>query len=235
MIMKILTFDQSRCTNCGICRIVRSLVKKGEFRPEASRIRIELSDLADNVPAGQNPALRAVVCQHCAKPACVTACMRGIIHKDPATGVVLRNWEDCFRCAACQVMCPVGAPLEDGEMKAFVTCDLCTAERESGGLPGEEPLCSALCPTGALRYEDVQAASAALREQYARRMLTALPDPFGDGDKAAETEAAQQGLPEPDWKAVSKEIEKALGIKAGVRSLKAWSRKLRKEAEEEVR
>lgn len=151
--MKVLTFDQSRCTRCGACQAVCSLAKKGAAQPSEARIHIRGAEGPE--------ALRAAVCQHCASPVCVTACMRGIIHKNPVTGVVSRKTEDCFRCAACLVLCPVGAVAFDHGADAFVTCDLC----------GGDPACVQACPTGALRYEDPEEASGALRYQYARKTL----------------------------------------------------------------
>jgi Fe-S-cluster-containing hydrogenase component 2 len=87
--------------------------------------------------------------------------MRGIISKDPETGVVSRKTEDCFQCAACAVMCPVGAVVLDHKENAFVTCDLC----------GGDPLCVKVCGTGALRFEDVEAAIEVKRSRYAQMVL----------------------------------------------------------------
>ena len=155
--MKILTFDQSKCDGCGACQRLCSLRKKGKVQPSESRIRIKRTDGAE----GEAPFLRAVYCQHCAEPTCVTACMRGIISKDPATGLVSRKTEDCFQCAACAVMCPVGATLLDHDMDAFVTCDLC----------GGDPLCVKVCPRGAIKYEDVEAAIEEKRNRYAQMAM----------------------------------------------------------------
>lgn len=151
--MKILSIDRERCSGCGACQILCSLAKKGSVDPAESRIRIRRAGGADT----QYPS----VCQHCAEPVCVSACMRGIIDKDPATGVVRRRQEDCFACAACMVMCPHGAVVYDHDLDAFDTCDFC----------GGAPVCAAVCPTGALRYEEPGSASASLRGKYAARFF----------------------------------------------------------------
>lgn len=217
--MKILSFDQSRCSRCGACQIVCSLVKKGCFKPEEARIRIEPAGEEESLsltkPAG--PALRAVVCQHCAEPVCVTACMRGIIHKDPESGFVSRKFEDCFRCASCQVLCPVGAAVEDHDLGAFITCDLCSTERKSGSLKGDVPACVQVCPSGALRYEDLSETSASLREQYARRTL------------------GEAKIPEPDWESLSQAVSECAGQRIEASTLVFWSEELRKAADGEVR
>ena len=208
--MKLLTFDQSKCNNCGACTIVCSLVKKDAFVPGEARIRIET--------AGDEQPLRAVVCQHCEDPICVTACMRGIIHKDPDTGVVLRKTEDCFRCAACHVMCPEGAAVLDHELQAFVTCDLC----------GGRPVCAGVCPTGALRYEDVHEMSAAMRTQYARQALFSPGLLVKKGgvmkqrsfDMSPEEERIQ-------WEKVSAAFAELSGRTVGPDTLADWSAALR--------
>ena len=151
--MKILTIDRAKCTGCGACQMICSIAKKGTVMPSDARIRIRR--------AGGIDTQYAVVCQHCAEPVCVSACMRGIIDKDPGTGVISRRTEDCFACAACRVMCPVGAVTYDRDQEAFVTCDLC----------GGDPVCVKVCPTQALRFEDVHQASLDLRSKYAQNLL----------------------------------------------------------------
>ena len=152
--MKRILFDPKQCSLCGVCETACSLAKGGSVDADRSRIRIET--------AGEEKPLRAAVCRHCEEPACVTACMRGIIAKDEESGLVSRKWEDCFRCAACTVYCPVGAIVEDPSLHAFVSCDLC----------GGDPLCVQVCPNGALRFEDDGAASAWKRSLYAEQMFT---------------------------------------------------------------
>jgi len=151
--MKILSIDRKKCNGCGACQAICSLVKKEQMRPSESRIRVRR--------VGGPDTQYASVCQHCAEPVCVSACMRGIIDKDPATGIVSRKVEDCFTCAACRVMCPIGAVVYDSDLDAFVTCDFC----------GGDPVCAKVCPTGALRYEDVSEASSDFRNKYARSVF----------------------------------------------------------------
>lgn len=153
--MKVLSIDRTKCSGCGACQVICSLVKKRGGYPSESRIRIRR--------AGGTDTQHVSVCQHCAEPVCVSACMRGIIDKDPVTGVVSRKQEDCFSCAACKVMCPHGAVVYDSGLDAFDTCDLC----------GGDPACVRVCPTGALRYEDLSAASSDFRNRYAQHVLQA--------------------------------------------------------------
>ena len=203
--MKRIVFDPVKCDLCGACMAACSAVKKGRLDLSQSRIRIET--------AGSCKPLRAAVCAHCEEPACVTACMRGIIDKDGTTGRVTRRYEDCFRCAACLVSCPVGAVLDDKDMKAFIACDLC------GKTGGEDPLCVRVCLRGALRFEEEAAASAGLRSRYAIKMF-------------AEKPAEQAELTDEQWEEISRRIEEECGCKLTVSDLKDAQEKLRRDAEE---
>ena len=153
--MRILTIDRSKCNGCGACQTICSLVKKGGVCPSEARIRSRRTGGVDTQYVS--------VCQHCAEPVCESACMRGIIDKDPVTGVVSRRQEDCFACAACKVMCPHGAVIYDSGLDAFDTCDFC----------GGDPVCVKVCPIGALRFEEPGAVSSEFRSQYAQRVFHA--------------------------------------------------------------
>lgn len=151
--MKIIVFDPGKCSGCGACQAVCSFVKTGKIQLSASRIKIKADE--EGMP------LYAGVCQHCAKPACLTACMKGIIHKDAETGFVKREASGCIECAACLALCPVGAVVHSKEEEAFLSCDLC----------GGEPACLKACSSGALMYADPAQASFVLRNNYAQRAL----------------------------------------------------------------
>ena len=202
--MKRIVFDPVKCGLCGACMAACSAVKKGRIDLAQSRIRIET--------AGSCKPLRAAVCAQCEEPACVTACMRGIIDKEES-GRVTRRYEDCFRCAACLVSCPVGAVLEDKDMKAFIACNLC------GKDGGEDPPCERVCLNGALRFEEEAAASADLRSSYAFQMF-------------AEKPAIPAELTDGQWEEISRRIEAECGCRLTVSALEDAQKELRRSAEE---
>ena len=206
--MKRILFDPKQCSLCGLCETACSLSKGGSPDAERSRIRIET--------AGEEKPLRAAVCRHCEEPACVTACMRGIITKDGESGLVFRKWEDCFRCAACTVYCPVGAIVEDPALHAFVSCDLC----------GGDPLCVQVCPNGALRFEDDGVASAWKRSLYAEQMFTGTLRPGAEVAPLPE-------VPELQWEKAAGTISEKTGFSITAEDLKTLCDARRRTAREE--
>ncbi|HZK44333.1 MAG TPA: 4Fe-4S dicluster domain-containing protein [Syntrophomonadaceae bacterium] len=135
--MRVISIDREKCTGCGICQVACSLTKTGAVQPSLGRIKV-ISD--------KRSRLQMVsVCQHCAEPACQTACLMEGISKDLASGQIIRDLEMCFGCGACQVACPISAPILDVDQGVIVTCDLCDGN----------PVCVKVCPHGAIAYGEL--------------------------------------------------------------------------------
>jgi len=114
------------------CAAICSLVKEGEIKPSASRIKI--------VRREWSGLYLQVVCQQCDPPACRIACPKNAISRDMGTGAMLVDPQKCDLCGACVRACPFGA-IHLGENSAIV-CDLC----------GGEPKCIEWCPHAALKF-----------------------------------------------------------------------------------
>lgn len=147
IVKKILAIDRSICNGCGICEVICSIKHKHAACPSESRIRLQRF----GGPLQQYVAY----CQHCEEPICATACLKGAIDKYAVPGLVVHHYEQCFSCGACEVMCPLGAPVYDSDLDAYVTCDLC----------GGDPVCVQVCPTKALVYDFPERINAAFRCQ----------------------------------------------------------------------
>ena len=151
--MKILSIDRTKCSGCGICQSSCALARKRALQPCEARIQVR--------QAGGRETEYVSFCQHCAEPVCVSACLKGIIDKDLKTGIVGRETDRCFECAACSLLCPMGAVVHDTSLNAFVTCDAC----------GGDPVCVRACPTGALSYGEPSQISSNVRSESGLRLF----------------------------------------------------------------
>jgi anaerobic dimethyl sulfoxide reductase subunit B (iron-sulfur subunit) len=89
-----------------------------------------------------------LTCFHCAKPACIRACPKGLLMKRAEDGiVVITNSELCTNCELCAKACPYHAPkTKAGGSVNIVKCNLCL-DRISKNRP---TACVSACPTHAL-------------------------------------------------------------------------------------
>lgn len=135
--------NEKVCIGCKLCEVAcivqhsesKNIIRAfNEETPRAmSRITVEES----------RPLTFAIQCRHCEDPVCTVACMTGALTKDPDTGAVLHNREQCVGCWMCVMVCPYGGIQRDlRHKKAASKCDLC--------LELDESACVAACPNDAL-------------------------------------------------------------------------------------
>ena len=134
---KRIAFTEQLCTNCHLCSMYCSLAftKDGifEFRPSIGRIRVAEND--------DDTKYVAHVCLQCMEPACAACCPAGAITKDPETGIVMINDEECTGCELCIAACEFGCIcMVDG---TAVKCEVC-----------DDPLCVRACAVKALDLVD---------------------------------------------------------------------------------
>jgi len=112
-------------------------------------------------------------CMHCVDPSCVSACPVSALTKDPKSGLVRYNKDNCIGCRYCQVACPYNIPKFqwDQAFPQIVKCQLCDHLIAKGGYSA----CCEFCPTGASIFGNVQD----LRKE-ARRRLSLKPGEFAD-------------------------------------------------------
>ena len=111
-----------------------------------------------------------VQCMHCARPACVSACIVGALVKQ-SDGSVTWDGDKCIGCRYCMVACPFQVPAFEYHkalQPRILKCDFCHERRTAGGLPA----CVEICPVEALTYgprEDLASvARARIRKQPTR-------------------------------------------------------------------
>ena len=92
-----------------------------------------------------------VICRQCTKPACVAACPQEAMWQDDLS-VSKRALELCTGCGSCIQACPFGVLTTETIRHRVPKCDLCEDRVVAGGIPR----CVASCPSGALRFEEVE-------------------------------------------------------------------------------
>jgi formate dehydrogenase iron-sulfur subunit len=96
----------------------------------------------------QTPEKRFVrkQCRHCLEPACASACPVGALHQTKL-GAVVYDHDKCLGCRYCMMACPYGIPRYDWDhaVPYVEKCILCYDKIKNG----QQPACTAICPTGA--------------------------------------------------------------------------------------
>jgi anaerobic dimethyl sulfoxide reductase subunit B (iron-sulfur subunit) len=135
--------DPERCIKCYTCELACKQWKG--IAAGTYRLRRVYETTAGTFPQVTR-TFHSVACQHCPDAPCVEACPPGALSKR-ADGLVVVEATKCDGCRKCFEACPFAVPAfgPDGELQL---CDLCQDRLAAG----KGPLCSDVCPTGALRY-----------------------------------------------------------------------------------
>jgi formate dehydrogenase iron-sulfur subunit len=142
----ILT-DLTRCIGCSACVMA---CKEINGLPEGETDELSSDTWCAVSREGDHWVRRQ--CMHCLDPACVAVCPVGALHKT-AEGPVVYDESRCIGCRYCMVGCPFGVPRYewDNPLPRVQKCILCFEKRVS---KGEQPACTAACPTGAIVFGD---------------------------------------------------------------------------------
>jgi len=91
-------------------------------------------------------------CRHCEDAPCVTVCPTHALEKPSPDSPVNIKEDLCIGCKWCILVCPFGVIKLRRDGKAIIKCDLC--QQRTG--EGREPACVEACPTGALRFVEIE-------------------------------------------------------------------------------
>jgi molybdopterin-containing oxidoreductase family iron-sulfur binding subunit len=164
--------DSTRCSpECDACI---TACKKENHLPTSSAPtdsqwvrKVSLKDLK----TGRTASI-PVMCQHCAKPACVDVCPTGASFKR-ADGIVLVDRHACIGCRYCMMACPykarsfVHAPVTDQNPEVprgkgcVEGCTLCVHRVDRGRLP----VCVESCPPQAILFGDLNDPDSAISQR----------------------------------------------------------------------
>lgn len=163
----ILT-DLTRCIGCEAC--VWACKEANELpHDDARQLSADTWTVVDRI--GDVNVRRQ--CMHCLEPACVSVCPVGALIKT-AEGPVIYDASKCMGCRYCMIGCPFGIPKYewDEPVPKVQKCIMCFEKSVSRG---EQPACTAACPTGATIFGE---RDELLREAHAR--LAADPSRYVD-------------------------------------------------------
>ncbi len=174
------------CTACvTACKTEMGLI--GHDRPltDAQYIRkVEVTDPA----TGLRHSL-PVMCQHCAKPACVDVCPTGA-SMQRADGIVLVNRHICIGCRYCMMACPYKARSFDAEVetgqKSYLprgkgtveACTMCVHRIDEG----RQPACVDACTAegkAAMLFGDLNDPSSEIAKRVAKEASSTIRADLG--------------------------------------------------------
>lgn len=102
------------------------------------------------IPGREAPVFAKIQCNHCAEPACASACFVKAFVKNP-DGSVTYKQDLCVGCRYCMIACPFNIPAyqyHEAWNPLVRKCTLCHDRLQEGKLPG----CVEACPKGALTF-----------------------------------------------------------------------------------
>jgi len=161
-----MVIDLNICIGCNACAVA---CKAEHATPPGIFFGKVLEKEVGKYPAARRVFL-PVLCNHCARPACMDVCPTGATWKRQ-DGVVLVDYDLCIGCRSCMEACPYGprsfykeadtyyadvkTPFEESQQRypegVVMKCNFCV-DRIDRGL---DPACVATCPTECRIFGDL--------------------------------------------------------------------------------
>ena len=138
-----LNAEEGICTGCGACIV--ACMDQNDTKPEQGQPPLRWLREGKAVQEGQYTCYVSETCRHCVDSPCVQACPHGAMVRDPLTGCVTVQTEQCQGCGRCVRACPYSVPQVGPGGKVY-KCDGCNQRRKAGLLPA----CVKVCPVGAI-------------------------------------------------------------------------------------
>lgn len=114
-----IKIDRSRCIGCLTC--VTACVVSHQTESGDARNRVTIDSETKPAP---------IFCRHCERPECVYTCMTGAMKKNPETGYVEYDKNQCASCYMCIMSCPYGILKYDSiHQKEIMKCNMCPSKR----------------------------------------------------------------------------------------------------------
>lgn len=149
--MKRIILESEKCINCKLCQQLCSLRKSGEISSDSAFVR---------VVKGDRPSIN--ICLQCGIKLCSEVCLHKAISVS-SVGATFIDPEKCDGCGKCVGACINNAIVLTENVTAKV-CDLC----------GGTPECVAICPTGALLFDEIDEFRKRKVSEAGRKLLDAM-------------------------------------------------------------
>jgi formate dehydrogenase iron-sulfur subunit len=149
-----MLYDATKCVGCRACQLACKERAGLPFVTDENGMYEMPTDLDGNtwtlIKLYQDEETYSFVkkqCMHCIEPACTSVCPVAALEKTPEGPVVYHGYK-CIGCRYCMTACPFEVPkYQWDEVNPFIQkCDFCYDLQAEG----QQPACSAACPTGAL-------------------------------------------------------------------------------------
>jgi len=157
--MKVLVIDINKCNGCYNCQVACKDEHVGNDwspiakpQPDTGQFWMKVTDVVQ----GSVPKVRVRymhdICQHCDDAPCITACKAGSIYKRD-DGIVVIDPEKCTGARQCLDACPYKVIYFNTDLNIAQKCTMCAHLLDKGW---KEPRCVDACPTGALKFGEVE-------------------------------------------------------------------------------
>lgn len=153
---RLLRINPALCTGCRMCEMACSIHHEQMAAP-TDRLRIRVAYPSDDF-------FLPLTCIHCEEAYCLASCNFAALALDEATGLIRVIDENCTGCMVCVKACPYGGIHYVEDKNTVVKCDLC----------GGAPACAQYCPTQAIAFAPLPAATWEGMKQQAIDNLWAL-------------------------------------------------------------
>ncbi len=158
--MKKVVVHPERCVGCMQCMVACAVAHSQSKNLLGALMENPRPRPRVHVGAGANNEGFPNRCRHCEPAPCLAACLPGAIYRDSGHWSILIDYDKCINCASCAMACPFGVIRYHQDVLAppakvvAVKCDNCVERQEHGLIPA----CAEVCKTGALTFEDADAA-----------------------------------------------------------------------------
>lgn len=192
-----MAIDLTKCVACHACSMACKMCNNLPNEVWWNRVETDGGDYMDTArgtfPNDLHRMYYPINCQHCSKPACVSACPTGASYQRD-DGIVAINSDDCIGCDTCITACPydvrthyfdelgysVDFPLGDYDAPIHTSgtvskCTFCTNRLERD----EVPACMELCPGGARYWGDLDDPSSEISKLISEREYERLLEEAG--------------------------------------------------------